>query len=655
MPAGPRTAAPSVTKQSPNGSPAKAPAGSLLAQARPVAELPVPPIHMILYGKNRIGKCLGLGTPVMMFDGTVKAVEDVETGDLLMGPDSRPRTVLSTNTGTGQLYRIVPNKGDSWVCNDEHILTLTGCNGVPSVEGVVKDISVNQYLADIDNRVPRADMWCLFRQPVEFDRADPLPIDPYLVGLWMGDGSRGTASITNRRPVVQEYCVGAAKAAGMVCTIREEPRPGKNTARISFVTKTGTGGVAPGANKFLSFFRNECAAGDVKKIPHAYLTASRSDRLALLAGILDTDGEDTKTPSTVVVVTGEPYRDGLLFLCRSLGFSAYSTKSRVHVCTNGKVSTYFTVVISGDLDRVPTKVKIYQERRRKNRVTVTRFEVEDEGVGDYYGFTLDGDGRFLLGDFTVTHNTTLACEFPKPLLLVSCEEADDGGAGSVRRTAGVNHLRLDTVDKVEQLARELYAAPDFGGYKTVVLDSGTSLEELMLKKIKGWEKTAVMLKVGNKSPVTTDDYIKRSEDMRTLLRPFLELPVNVIVLANEKDHNPQESRKPSMVRGPHTESFFAAKMGAGTTSWLQDCCNFICQLYMDKEVTRETTEAMGVKTEVLTETGRYVRRLRTAYHPNFAAGGRFSRPELVPDYIESPDGSPKGMYDRLMELARDVL
>ena len=41
--------------------------------------------------------------------------------------------------------------------------------------------------------------------------------------------------------------------------------------------------------------------------------------------------------------------------------------------------------------------------------------------GEYFGFTLDGDGRFLLGDFTVTHNTSLACQFDKPLLLVSAQ------------------------------------------------------------------------------------------------------------------------------------------------------------------------------------------------------------------------------------------
>src|SRR5277367_5837034 len=47
-------------------------------------------------GPSGIGKCLAPGTPVLMFDGTIKNVEDDRVGDLLMGPDSKPRRVLST-------------------------------------------------------------------------------------------------------------------------------------------------------------------------------------------------------------------------------------------------------------------------------------------------------------------------------------------------------------------------------------------------------------------------------------------------------------------------------------------------------------------------------------------------------------------------------
>ena len=70
------------------------------------------------------GKCLAKGTPVMMFDGTIKLVEDIKIGDLLMGPDSQPRRVESLAQGKEMMYRVEPVKGDAYTVNESHILSL---------------------------------------------------------------------------------------------------------------------------------------------------------------------------------------------------------------------------------------------------------------------------------------------------------------------------------------------------------------------------------------------------------------------------------------------------------------------------------------------------------------------------------------------------
>ena len=59
-------------------------------------------------GESATGKCLGRDTPVLMFDGTTKKVQDIKTGDLLMGDDSQPRTVLNTTSGFGPLFKVMP-------------------------------------------------------------------------------------------------------------------------------------------------------------------------------------------------------------------------------------------------------------------------------------------------------------------------------------------------------------------------------------------------------------------------------------------------------------------------------------------------------------------------------------------------------------------
>lgn len=77
--------------------------------------------------------CLDPEQDVLMFDGTLKKVKNLQPGDFLMGPDGKARRIMVTSTGYGPLYRIVPiyGKGKPWICNDAHVMTLqyTSRNG----------------------------------------------------------------------------------------------------------------------------------------------------------------------------------------------------------------------------------------------------------------------------------------------------------------------------------------------------------------------------------------------------------------------------------------------------------------------------------------------------------------------------------------------
>jgi len=170
----------------------------------------------IIQAKPGWGKCLGIGTPVLMFDGAIKPVEDIQDGDLLMGPDSRPRRVLSTTRGTGPLYEIVPLRGESWVCNDAHILTL-----VHSLTGEVQDIEVGEYL-----KLSKTERHYLKQfapeQGVDFLSAEPLLLDPYFLGVWFGDGTKGAdegvlrkVAVTKRDEEIKKLCEDVASRYGL--------------------------------------------------------------------------------------------------------------------------------------------------------------------------------------------------------------------------------------------------------------------------------------------------------------------------------------------------------------------------------------------------------------------------------------------------------
>lgn len=72
---------------------------------------------IVIYGGKGLGKCLGPEVPVLHFDGHVTRADGVSVGDQLMGPDSKPRNVISTTRGTGPMFTVLPTKGEPWRCN----------------------------------------------------------------------------------------------------------------------------------------------------------------------------------------------------------------------------------------------------------------------------------------------------------------------------------------------------------------------------------------------------------------------------------------------------------------------------------------------------------------------------------------------------------
>ena len=70
------------------------------------------------------GKCLGRNTMIMMYNGLIKKVQDIQVGNIIMGDDSCPREILSLARGREMMYEIVQNNGDNYIVNESHILSL---------------------------------------------------------------------------------------------------------------------------------------------------------------------------------------------------------------------------------------------------------------------------------------------------------------------------------------------------------------------------------------------------------------------------------------------------------------------------------------------------------------------------------------------------
>jgi superfamily II DNA or RNA helicase len=356
------------------------------------------------------GKCLGRGTPVMLHDGSVHPVETIKVGDLLMGPDSKPRSVLSVCTGEEMLYRVTPIKGDPYVVNESHILSLklTPAGGGERVsargrmfnDGEIVNLSIKEYLASSRTFKHRAKGW---RVGIDFAPSQtPLLLEPYFLGAWLGDGTSKGACVTTGDSEIIVYIKDYSRRLGGTIRV-EENSPGSVNVHMIEYSRTGRGGTRiMNSLRFYRLIHN-------KHIPREFLTASREDRLQLLAGILDTDGYNCGKGFDLTL-SSEMLMDGVIFLARSLGFSCYKSPCRKKCHNNGAVGDYYRISINGPVDQVPCLVarKKAAPRQQKKDPLVTGVTVEPIGRGEYFGFEIDGPDRlFLLGDFTVTHNTVI--------------------------------------------------------------------------------------------------------------------------------------------------------------------------------------------------------------------------------------------------------
>ena len=378
---------------------------------------------VIIAARPGMGKCLGKGTKVMMFDGDLRNVEDVCEGDLLMGDDSTPRRVLSIARGRENMYWVRQNKGDDYRVNESHILSLKRSrNEGPHRHGDVLNITVKDYLA----KDPKfRSNYKGYKVAIEFE-ARELPVDPYFLGVWLGDGASDNCRITGQDPEIIGYLHEYAAALNMQVTVGVV----ENRCNSYGITKGRQGGNI--AEYSLQDELRQLGVLGNKHIPKAYAINSTENRLRLLAGLIDSDGHlDPVSNGYEITQKNHRLARQIKFLGDSLGFRTSLTKRRATISSIGYESEVWRVRLYGDINRVPVRVARKKAQPWASPVNwrQTGITVELDKVDDYYGFEIDGNRLFLLQDMTVTHNTAFvvsamrnaAVDFKKAVAIFSLE------------------------------------------------------------------------------------------------------------------------------------------------------------------------------------------------------------------------------------------
>ncbi len=430
---------------------------------------------IIVAARPGMGKCLGKGTNVLLFDGSLKKVEDIMEGELLMGDDSTPRKVLSIARGTEKMYWIHQNKAMSYRVNESHILSLKRSrNEGNHKKGDVLNITVKDYLQKSDKFKSN---YKGYKVAVEFEEK-ATTLEPYFLGLWLGDGHSYSQRITNIDEEVIDYLDQYAHLLESELVVYEQENRTNNYGIVkrNKATSENFNIEIQSELRTLNLLQN-------KHIPTNYLLNSKENRLQLLAGLIDADGYySSEFNCFEIVQKNENLIHQIKFVCDSLGYRTSLKKKKTAIKSTGFIGEAFRLRLFGNLNEIPTKIERKKAREWNSKVDwkVTGINVEYDKIDDYYGFEIDGNRLFLLQDMTVTHNTAftlsmarnMAIDYGKPVAFFS--------------------LEMSSVQLITRL---------------ISSETGLSSEKLRTGKLEKheWEQLSIKVKNLEKAPLYIDD------------------------------------------------------------------------------------------------------------------------------------------------------
>lgn len=364
------------------------------------------------------GRCHIKGTKVIMADGSIKKVEDVKLGDYVMGPDGFPRKVLQLHHGKDHMYKITPSSGmNPQIVNSKHEIYY-GFKNHHTGEITFKTDTPENLMRKFEAIPSCRDKYYLYRSDKIRFKDTNLDFDPYLLGLWLGDGNSTKPSITTMDSEIMDYLEDYAlkhnmkvryekirdeKALNLNLAYTDKSEKGYHNKPINYITQN---------LKRLGVFGN-------KHIPDEYIYTSEENRLKILAGLIDSDGwYDVKKKRFGFAQVGyrKQIADAFAFIARSLGMKVSMRVKKAYpskLCKNVYEEQYVVSILSG-CERIPTKISRKQASGNKvwqKDMNRSMFNIEYYGIDEYYGFTIDGDNLFLLDDFTICHNSATFNQF----------------------------------------------------------------------------------------------------------------------------------------------------------------------------------------------------------------------------------------------------
>jgi hypothetical protein len=320
-------------------------------------------LHTAIMGSPGTGKCLGRDTKLLMYDGSIKLVQDVQVGDELMNDKSEPSVVTSVCIGNEDLYLVKQSEGVDYVVNRSHILSVIDQD----------NNKVDLPLVDV---LESTEQFRGFRVPVEFTYRKTT-IDPYIMGY-----------ILAKHTLYHDEIVFSITSTSILEYFQKSDLD---------IEDRNQAGLYSFNIRMLDSYPDK-----LRRVPEEFKVNSFSVLQSFLSGYIDAIGCYKNDHEVVLGFTNEHVFEDVVYICNILNVSNTFTVN----CSTLKISDS---VLTEKMINLTVDTSMIWSSKSVESMIVTELDISlYEQNGEYYGFELAGNKRFLLSDCTVTHNTTIA-------------------------------------------------------------------------------------------------------------------------------------------------------------------------------------------------------------------------------------------------------
>lgn len=349
----------------------------------------------------RHGKSIAHDQPILTPDGW-RAHGDLQPGDHVFGPDGKPVRVLDVSADVAEVVPVHLSNGEVIYAHLNHEWVVFDRARSEWRVMETREIKRRTLRVGPEGRGGRFVMQLPDATALDFPVRD-LPLHPYVLGAWLGDGSAGSTRIAHA--VADAEVIAAIEALGY-CKSNSFVQKGTSVGYADF------DGPRPNVASPMRAALRDLGVLNAKHVPEMYLRASIDQRLELLAGLVDTDGHVEKATGRVRFSTcSEALRDGVFDLAAGLGFRPYVVEVQPDVSSSGIVGRKTVYQVGFQPNRaIPTRIP----RKRMTKFALRR-RIAITAVGDVTfkrarSICVDRhDGLYVVGRHcVVTKNTQMA-------------------------------------------------------------------------------------------------------------------------------------------------------------------------------------------------------------------------------------------------------